>query len=220
MMALSALAWLVAAGCAYPRFLMFHLEDARWGIKTSLTPAAEAGARAGEGGRFVPMRDLLELPGPPGVARDDPRYERRRIPPFANPLGLAEGDLVTTIGWLQFAGEAIDGDYHLQLSLAPGVPTPNMIVEIPVPDARFVDSVELRECFGHGREFVRGLLGGAAPTDLGTVLDPPARVRVTGQLFYDDAYVGRPPRGKASIPAATLWEIHPVVEIAAAPPAP
>ena len=46
----------------------------------------------------------------------------------------------------------------------------------------------------------------------------PPFVRVAGQLFYDDAHVGTPPRGKKGCKAETLWEIHPVTDIGFATP--
>ena len=45
----------------------------------------------------------------------------------------------------------------------------------------------------------------------------PVYVTMTGQLFYDDAYVGEPPRGKKNMKASTLWELNPVTGLAFAP---
>ena len=44
-------------------------------------------------------------------------------------------------------------------------------------------------------------------------MPPRVRARVTGQLFFDDAHVGDPPRAKRGMKAATLWEIHPITTI-------
>ena len=46
----------------------------------------------------------------------------------------------------------------------------------------------------------------------------PVHVQVTSQLFYDDAHVGDPPRGKKGCKAATLWELHPVTDLEFAQP--
>jgi hypothetical protein len=41
----------------------------------------------------------------------------------------------------------------------------------------------------------------------------PPFVAVTGQLFYDDAHVGDPPRGKKGCSAETLWGVHPITNL-------
>jgi hypothetical protein len=46
-------------------------------------------------------------------------------------------------------------------------------------------------------------------------------VRVTGQLFFDDSHAKRPEeRGKKGMPAATAWEVHPIVALKFAPKPP
>jgi len=60
---------------------------------------------------------LLALGEPPAAKEDDPRYQDLRIPKFDNPLGVKEGDLVTTAGWLYLvATEKDDCDYHIQVN--------------------------------------------------------------------------------------------------------
>lgn len=61
------------------------------------------------------------------------------------------------------------------------------------------------------------VLQGVTPSGSGTVVEP-VFVKVTGQLFYDDAHVGDPPRGKKNMKAATLWELHPLIDIKLAHP--
>ena len=56
------------------------------------------------------------------------------------------------------------------------------------------------------------ILHGKAPSESGRIVKP-VYVKVTGQLFYDDAHVGQPPRGKKKMQAATLWEVHPVIDV-------
>ena len=69
------------------------------------------------------------------------------------------------------------------------------------------------------RTFIKSkLLANQEPSPQGSVMTHPVLVKITGQLFYDDAHVGDAPRGKKGMKAATLWELHPVTTISFAPP--
>ena len=88
------------------------------------------------------------------------------------------------------------------------------MVEVPKDDPEFVESAIVREYAKTVREFIRSkLLKGQEPSRRGSMMQRPPFIQVTGQLFYDDAHVGDPPRGKKGCQAATLWELHPVTEI-------
>lgn len=180
----------------------------RWQVKTALAADADP-ARA----TAVRIEDLLALPDAPGVAKSDPRYQTARIPEPIGRLGLREGQLVTTRGWLHLVAHPADDDYHLQLTASPTDGDHCLIVEIPDPDK--TADARLRPLVSAARTWVRDqALHGDKPGKKGDELTPPIQVTVTGALFYDDAHVGEPPRGKRGQHAATLWEIHPVTSIA------
>jgi hypothetical protein len=134
-----------------------------------------------------------------------------------NSLGVAEGDILSTVGWLHLVAAEDDGDYHIQIS-----PTHDddhgtdfLIVEVPTPEAEFVADTSLHPRLEAVRSLIRErMLQGREPSTRGSVLTHPACVEVAGQLFYDDAHVGDQPRGKRGMKAATLWELHPVTHIA------
>lgn len=184
----------------------------RWPIKTSVVANADQ--------KTVALADLLKLPDPPGVAKDDHRYQSNRIPSFQNPLGLKEGDQITTSGWLHLVAGENDGDYHIQLSASKTSGDNCIVIEVPRGEPAFVTDASLRTTVAQVRQTIRKeFLRGKEPSSTGSVLKQPVYVQVTGQLFYDDAHVGDPPRGKKGMHAATLWELHPVAAIArAAPP--
>jgi hypothetical protein len=175
--------------------LVTHPGVVRWPIKTSIheMPATP-----------VPLPILSALPQIPGVAKDDARYQSALIPgKFAS---LREGETISTEGWLRLVASETDGDYHVQLTLTPTA-TQCLIVEVPRPS--YVKAAKLKaECLA-ARSIIRAMIGGAVPSQLGT-LATGKRVRITGQLFYDDAHVGTPPRGKRGMKAMSLWELHPV----------
>jgi hypothetical protein len=184
-----ALAALLLAG------LVTHPGVIRWPIKTSIS---EKIATA------VPLPILDALPQVPGVTKDDARYQSALIPgKFAS---LREGETISTEGWLRLVASETDGDYHVQLSTTPTA-TQCVIVEVPRPS--YVKAAKLKaECLA-ARAKLKALIGGAEPSVKGTLVIG-KRVRITGQLFYDDAHVGTPPRGKRGMKAVSLWELHPV----------
>ena len=83
-----------------------------------------------------------------------------------------------------------------------------------MPDPDCVSDRSLHPRLEHVRNVIKGrLLRGREPSSRGSVLNHPACVTLTGQLFYDDAHVGDPPRGEKQMQAATLGELHPVTAI-------
>ncbi|MBI3901711.1 MAG: hypothetical protein HY306_02010 [Nitrosomonadales bacterium] len=178
----------------------------RWSIKTSV-PAKAKNISAS-------LADVLALPDPPGVSKRDSRYQSNRIPAFSNPLGVNEGDIITTTAWLYLVASENDGDYHIQVSGSAQSGDQCLIIEVPNENESFVSSAPLRQKVATVRAFIRDkLLQGREPSTSGSVMNHPVFVRISGQLFYDDAHVGDPPRGKKGMKAATLWELHPVTDI-------
>lgn len=183
-------------------------EHARWPVKTSLagpitTPVS------------VSFSDLAAFPLPPqphkSSAKGDSTYQAQRYPAFTNPLNLQEGALIQTRGYLHLVASEGDGDYHSQISDSPTDGDHCVIVEVPNSDE---GSAELQPKFGAVRDFIQTkLLNGKGPSSSGNVMRRPPYVEVVGQLFLDDWHLKQPPRGKKSMHAATLWEIHPVIGI-------
>src|SRR5260370_18973312 len=133
---------------------------------------------------------------------------------FTNALDVKEGDILITPGGLDVGAGENDGDYTIQISDQPDSQASCVIVEVPKDDPAFVASALLREHAKTVREFIRSkLLKGQEPSPRGSVMQHPPFVEVTGQLFYDDAHVGDPPRGKKGCKAPTLWELHPVTAL-------
>ncbi len=187
----------------------------RWPIKTSLPGGVEVNQA-----KNVQLLRLLILEDPPGVKNSDKRYQAARIPELPNSLDLKEGDIISTVGWLHLVAAEDDGDYHIQISASPTDGNNCLIVEVPKDDAEFVESPQVRQLARNVREFIRTqILKGKEPAVGGSkVVTPAVFVKVTGQLFYDDAHVGTPPRGKKGMKAKTLWEIHPITKIESATP--
>jgi hypothetical protein len=168
--------------------------------------------------RPVLLSALLALGEVPGVAKDDPRFQAARITNFDNPAHLEEGDMVTTTGWLHVVAAAKNGDYEIQISAGKTDGDHGIIMVVPRNDPAYVASATLREKAGDVRAWIKAkLLRGKEPSERGSVMTHAPYVEVTGQLFYDDAYVGEPPRGKKGMKAATLWELNPVTAIRFAP---
>ena len=189
----------------------------RWPVKTSL-PNNPGSAKT------FALADLLSFVDPvvtPKVAKNDPRFQSERIPPFANSLNIHEGELITTTGWLHLVAGESDGDYHIQISASATDGNNCIIVEVPNPDPAYVATAALRPQFEQVRTFLKTkTLANKEPSSGGSVMAHPPFVQVTGQLFYDDSHVGDPPRGKKGMKAATLWELHPVTSMAFAPKPP
>ncbi len=183
---------------------------ARWSIKTSVPANADL-----EHPIHVDLQKLLSFKDAPGVTKDDPRYKTKRIPMFKNDLGIKEGDIISTEGWLYLVAHEPDGDYHMQISNSDKSGNNCLIVEVPMDKPEFVKSKLILEKSREVRQFVQqNILNGkdSNKTKI-VVLKKPVHVKVEGQLFYDDWHVGDAPRGKKGMKAATLWEIHPVTKM-------
>src|SRR5690242_1401813 len=63
--------------------------ETRVSLKTSL-PADSNPSQA----KSLTFAEFISIPEPPGVLKNDPRYEKQRIPSFPNSLGVKEGDVV------------------------------------------------------------------------------------------------------------------------------
>ncbi len=209
-------AFVVASLLWFPSsILAFQPGKVRWPIKTSIPEGADP-----DHPTRVDLADLIDatkLPDAPGVTKNDAQFQAARIPKFDNPLGIAEGDILSTVGWLHLVAAEADGDYHIQISPThdDDQGTDFLIVEVPTPETRFVADASLHAPLEAVRSLIRErMLQGREPSTRGSVLTHPACVEVAGQLFYDDAHVGDQPRGKRGMKAATLWELHPVTHIA------
>jgi hypothetical protein len=180
----------------------------RWPIKSSLPASADLGAP-----RTVALTTLLHLPNVAGVRQNDARYASVRIPQAAD-SGLHDGDIVTTTGYLRLvATDDNSCEYLFQLSQQP-VDTDVLIVAVPKDDEISVADSALRARAATIRTWVRArLLGGGEPSPRGNVMQHSVYVRVTGQLFYDDANIGQPPGGRKGMIAPGLWEIRPATSI-------
>ena len=184
----------------------------RWAVKVSVPEGTDFSKAA-----KVPLADLLALPDAPGVTHNDKRYDAARIPAKAGDA-FPEGKLITTTGWLFLVGGESDGDYHIQISASATTGDHCLIVEVPNPDPKFKASADLQPKFAAVRDLIKTkMLAGKNPSVSGSVMQHPVFVTVTGILFFDDSHVGDQPRGKKGMKAATLWELHPVTEIAFAP---
>lgn len=187
----------------------------RWQIKASVQRGVDLSAP-----QDVPLAELLSLGDVSGVTKNDRRYQDARIADLADQNCLKEGDIISTTGYLRLvATEGNDCEYHIQISASPTDSSSVVIVEIAKDDATSIADPTLRENSTTVRNWVRTkLLNGAEPGSSGNVMRHPVFVRVTGQLFYDDAHVGDRPRGKKGMKAGSLWEIHPITALAFASP--
>jgi hypothetical protein len=171
----------------------------RWPIKVSVVGGVNL-----QNPKTVGLNALLTLEDPTGVKHNDPRYQDARIPAFSNSLNVQEGDILQTTGWLYLVATETDCDYHIQISNQPRTttdkPTPQdncVVVEAPKPD--FVDNTQLKQNLTTLRDFIKStILKGKEPSTTASVMVHPVCVRVTGQLFYDDALFGNSIRSPTS----------------------
>ena len=94
--------------------LAFQPGKVRWPIKTSIPEGADP-----DHPTRVDLADLIDatkLPDAPGVTKNHAQFQAARIPKFDHPLGVAEGDILSTVGWLHLVAAEADGDYHIQIS--------------------------------------------------------------------------------------------------------
>jgi hypothetical protein len=194
----------------------------RWAIKVSLPASPNL-----DKPKSVSLNDLLILEDPKGVTHNDPRYDKSRIPAFTNSLNVKEGDILQTTGWLYLVATEPDCDYHIQISNQPRTttdkPTPSddcVVIEAPKPD--FVDDPDLKQRTSAIRDYIKTkMLRNKEPSTRGSVMIHPVCVRVSGQLFYDDAHLkangGKETRGKKGMLSHTLWELHPLTDFKIVP---
>jgi hypothetical protein len=165
------------------------------------------------------LSSLMKLDDP------DPAPKRRQpvtgliLGAKANALRVHEGQILRTRGYVRLvATEDNDCEYHLQLTLRPDSDT-SFIVEVAKDDATSIHSTFVRGRAKEVRAWVRDeLLAGSEPPEGGRLIAPPVFVEVVGQLFFDSAHGKHDARGKMGMPAATRWELHPVLRIAKVPP--
>ncbi len=89
--------------------LAFAPGKARWPIKTTVPDGGDL-----DHPTPVDLGDLIDggkLPDAPGVTKNDARFQDARIPKFDNPLGVAEGNILSTVGWLHLVAAESDGEY-------------------------------------------------------------------------------------------------------------
>src|SRR4029077_442898 len=196
----------------------------RWPIKVSIVEGAKV-----QNPQTVRLNALLTLEDPTSVKHNDPRYQDVRIPAFSNSLNVKEGDFLQTTGWLYLVATEPDCDYHIQISNEPRTttdkPTPQdncLVVEAPKPE--FVDDTELKQSLSAVRDYIKTtILKGKEPSTTASVIIHPLCVSVTGQLFYDDAHLGKNGekelRGKKGMHSQTLWELHPITDFKIVPSA-
>ena len=197
----------------------------RWSIKTS--------ADLNQTPKRISISKLKALPPlfAPGVKDLSRKEHETKVYP-ASIGGLREGQIVAVQhAYLQLiAREASynkehddyeDGDYHIQLGETRDERTGCVIVEIP--DPQFVSDPELKTKVANTRAAVLKLLKITQISDSGNCIAHPPRVTVVGQLFWDSAHEGSENpgggRGKKQCQrqAATLWEVHPVVDVVPEP---
>jgi hypothetical protein len=194
----------------------------RWAIKTSLPANPNV-----DSPKIVALSDLLALDDPKGVKHNDPKFDKDRIPAFTNSLKVKEGDIIQTTGWLYLVATETDCDYHIQISpksrTTTDKPTPDddcMVVEAPKPD--FVDDADLKQRTDTVRNYIKTkMLRDKEPSTRGSVMIHAVCVRVSGQLFYDDAHLKangeKELRGKKGMQSHTLWELHPITDFKIVP---
>ena len=210
----------------------FEPGESRWPVKVSVPAGADVDHPV-----EVPLAALLALAPPPGVTHRDAgpqgRLDAARIDTplvVGTSATLHEGDIVATEGFVTVVAGETDGDFHVQLAERPWDESafeqaPCLIVEVPADERKFGASDDLRRRFASAREFLQStLLGGEYPGGRGVAIKRATRVRVTGQLFADVWHLkkdgGLELRGKRGQTSPTIWELHPVIAIVAAPPPP
>jgi hypothetical protein len=194
---------------------------ARWPIKTSIASGASLTAP----GAAISLSDFLALP--PAADHRDTAHESER---YAKPAGakFGEGDIVRTRGYIRLVAGETDGDYHMQISETADTFDNCLVVEVPKDEAEFVkDSTNVLAAAKVVRAWViANLLAGQDPRLGGVnVMQRPAYVEITGQLFFDSEHQAAMSkndfRGKSiggkQLPSKTSWEIHPVTNMTFAP---
>jgi hypothetical protein len=216
--------WLTAALCLACAPLMLLMQGcdkeehgpdaARSKVKTSLPDGIDPSQP-----RAISFADMAALPDPPGVTKNDPRYQKTRIPAFPNALGVKEGDAVKVGAYLHRVTYMGDGDYNLRFSNSPDSDDNYIVSEIPDDDDV---PRKLRPMVVAARNYLKSqILGGQEPSKQGTELKPAPFVEITGGLYFGDSHVGDPPTpDRQGLNRASSWQIHPGLGInTATPPA-
>jgi hypothetical protein len=190
--------------------------ETRVAVKTSL-PSGTDPANA----KSLTFAEFISIPEPPGVTKNDPRYDQERIPAFSNPLGVKEGDVVKVKGYLHIVTLMGDGDYNIRLSATPD--SADNYITSEIPDDDDVADKKLRPMVIATREFIKAhLLQGKDPArGQGTNVTGPSYVELTGQLYFSDNHVGDAPApDRQGLHRASSWQIHPglAVTLATEPP--
>ena len=180
---------------------------ARWPVKTSLPTSASLRKHA-----HPDLNKLIHLDPPPAYVRKQTRSVR--IPGKVS--GLADGQMVQVDGYVHMLARDPDGDYHLQITESADKITPCFIIELPKPEAAFVADAALRSSLETARAKIRlGLLHdeNKEPSSGGHVMAMVPKMRIIGQLFYDDQHTGAGRKGKLGCKELPSWEIHPVTKL-------
>jgi hypothetical protein len=182
---------------------------ARWPVKTSLPTSAKLKKKAQH-----KLDKLINLEAPPAYVRKDTRDSR--IPGTVGG-DLADGKMVQVDGYVHMLARDPDGDYHIQITESADSLSPCFIVEMPKPENAFVPDASLHPALETERAWVRRELlhdENKQPGTGGHNMNTAPKVRVVGQLFYDDQHVGAGRKGKLGCKQLPSWEVHPVTSIA------
>lgn len=212
--ALAVLSFL--CGAAVPARAPFTCTEpgkARWGAKSNI-PKPSSIVRA----KRVALKDLMSLEDPDPAPKRGQPATGLIVGGAQNGLRVHEGQILRTRGYLRLvATEDNDCEYHMQLTLGPRTKR-SLIVEVAKDDATSIRSTFVRARAREVRTWIRDeLFQGDEPPEGGRLVTPPVYVEVVGQLFFDSAHGAHDARGKMGMPAATRWELHPVLKIARAP---
>jgi hypothetical protein len=191
--------------------------ETRVPVKTSLPPGEDPSQA-----RPLTFLEFITIPEPPGVAKNDPRYDKARIPAFPNPLNVKEGDIVKVAGYLHIITLMGDDDYNMRVSASPD--SADNYFTIEVPDDDDVADKKLRPLVEAARKFLeKQVLDGKEPSRQGSTPAKAPYVEITGQLYFSDNHVGDPVTpDRQGLHRATSWQIHPglIINFAQAPAMP
>lgn len=169
----------------------------RWPIKTTIAKVVKSPTP-------IDFDKFVVLPDPSSAAHNNKDFKKKRY--------QGEDQIVSVKGYVYLVAGEPDGDYHIQISNSAQSGDHCIVVEVPKDDPTYVQDPYVREKAGAVRQLIRDkLLNGKEPASGGSVMKRPPYMEFAGALFFDDAHVGDPPRGKKGMHAATLWEIHPVI---------
>jgi hypothetical protein len=187
-------------------------KETRVPVKTSLPAGADPSQP-----KVLSFAEFVSIPEPPGVLKNDPRYDKDRIPAFSNSLGVKEGDVVKIRGYLHVVTLMGDGDYNIRLSATADSADNYVVSEIPDDDD--IADKKLRPMVIAAREYIKAhMLQGKDASRQGSTVTGPSYVELTGQLFFSDNHVGDAPApDKQGLHRATSWQIHPGLAVSLVP---